>query len=118
MKKIFIIALFSVFLLPVAYNGYAEGDKESKEAVHSTTTIKGKITDANSTEELVCARINIEEAGLSTCTDVNGNYEIKGISPGKYNITVEYISYKEKSLHDVKITSGNVETLNIQLESL
>ncbi|MCF8234867.1 MAG: carboxypeptidase-like regulatory domain-containing protein [Bacteroidales bacterium] len=118
MKKNFIIALISVFLLPVAYNGYAEGNKESKEAVHSTTTIKGKITDANTTEELVCARIYIEEAGISTCSDVNGNYEIKSISPGKYNIKVEYLSYKVKSLPNVKITSGNEETLNIQLESL
>jgi len=118
MKKSIILTLISAFLLPVAFSSYAEGDKGSNEGVNSTATIKGKVTDANTAEELVCARIYIEEAGISICTDVNGNYEIKGISPGKYNIKVEYISYKEKSLTDIKVDTRKEETLNIQLESL
>lgn len=118
MKKTIILSLISVFILLGASGTQAEGGKESNKSVKSTATIKGKIIDASTSEELVCAKVYLEGTGISTCTDVNGEYEFNNLAPGNYDIKVEYISYKIKSLTNVKIKSGNGEALNIELESL
>ena len=47
-------------------------------------------------------------------TDVNGKFNIF-LPRGKYNILVEYISYKTISLNNIEI-NGNIDLYNIELE--
>ena len=59
------------------------------------TTIRGKVTDANTGEALIGATV-IYEKGKGTATDLDGNYSFS-IQEGERNIQVSYVGYKEIS---------------------
>ncbi len=65
-------------------NLYAKGDGY---------TISGKITINKKGEPAMYATVMVEESGLWTLTDKNGNYSIKGIDKGKYTLKVEMDGY-------------------------
>ena len=77
-------------------------------------SIKGNISDATTGETLVGANVLIQGTYTGTITDLDGNYELNGLAPGKYNIVVSYISYDTQILQ-VEVTSGNTTALDFKL---
>ena len=68
-------------------------------------SIKGQVTDAVTGETLIGANVLIQGTLTGTITDLDGNYELKGLAPGKYNIVVSYISY-DKQILQTEVSSG------------
>jgi len=65
-------------------------------------TISGKIIDSDSGQPLEYATFVLQNADspdqvTGGITDISGNFEVEA-SPGTYNISVEFISYKTYSL--------------------
>ncbi len=119
MKRLIIIFIANLLIAGVAIPKKNNGaDNPDEDASNKTIVLKGTVLDNDTKEELVCAKVYVEGTQFSTCTDVNGNYEISGLIPGEYNIKVAYISYKEKVLSNVKLKQSNTEILNIELETL
>ncbi|MCF8381038.1 MAG: TonB-dependent receptor [Bacteroidales bacterium] len=77
-------------------------------------SIKGKVTDAVTGESLVGANIVIQGTYTGTITNFDGDYEIKNLVPGPYNIVVSYISYN-KEIKQTEVLSDNISTLDFQL---
>ncbi len=96
---VFIILLFNVALV------YGQ-----------TGTIKGKIIDATTQEEVIGANVVIEGTQIGGSTDINGDFSIFNISPGTYNISITYIGYKPKVVEGVVVYAGKVTLLNTTLE--
>ena len=62
-------------------------------------SIRGNISDAATGETLVGANVLIQGTYNGTISDLDGNYELKDLAPGKYNIVISYISYDKP--HDL-----------------
>ncbi len=77
-------------------------------------TIRGKISDANTGEELIGATVAIPATGGGSITDFDGNYSISLVE-GTYTFIVSYISYETRQFEDIHIKPGEVSVLDIQL---
>ncbi len=76
--------------------------------------IGGKVSDALSGESLVGANVLIQGTFTGTITDFDGNFKLKDVAPGTYNIVVSYISY-DKQILQTEVTAGNTSLLDFQL---
>ena len=112
MKNLIIIATIIVSILAVT-NAYSENDKKNSE-VNQTSTLSGKVIDRNTGEALVGVQINIAELNLTTYTDFDGNFSFKNIQKGNYEISTDYISYKNYVLKNVSVNNANND-LKIEL---
>jgi len=105
-KSFLLIILISIFNLTYAQSKLG--------------TLKGKIIDNSTNKELSFAKIILKTshhkfvAGVNS--DAEGKYIFKSISPGKYNIEVNYVGYRKKNIKNILITANKIKTLNIKLE--
>jgi len=77
-----------------------------------TSSIQGNILDSELfNEPLLMATVTIENTSISTHTNFRGNFKFDDITPGAYNIVVQFLGYETIEL-PVVVTSG--ETTNIQ----
>jgi len=75
--------------------------------------LKGKVFDSDSGEELIGGTVQVnEDKSKGSRTDIYGQYQIS-LKPGKYSITVKYISYADKVIKDIEIKEGKVTTINV-----
>lgn len=75
--------------------------------------VKGKVTDTKNTE-LPFVSVYIENSGLGTTTNNNGEYRLNLAKPGTYEITFQFLGYKTVKK---KVTVGTAPTtLNVQLQ--
>jgi len=82
-------------------------------------TLKGKITDKDSKEAIPFASIVIEAGGKQyggVNTDIDGNYTIKPIPTGKYDVKAIYVGFKPLLIKDVVINSDKITFLDITME--
>ena len=77
--------------------------------------IKGRIYDEINNKPIPFANIYIEELQIGTSTDLDGNYEIKEIKPGLYNILFSFIGYESIRKAEVSVSSTKPTILNIGL---
>lgn len=112
MKNLIIIATI-IFSVLTATNGFSENDKKGTE-ISQTTTLSGKIIDKYTGEALVGVQINIAELNLTTYTDFDGNFSFKNIQKGNYEISTNYISYKNYVFKNVNVNNIN-NNLKIEL---
>jgi murein DD-endopeptidase MepM/ murein hydrolase activator NlpD len=56
--------------------------------------LKGVVTDRWSSEPLIGANVLLMETSFGASTDLNGEFQIKGIPAGVYELVVSYIGYK------------------------
>jgi outer membrane receptor protein involved in Fe transport len=83
-------------------------------------TLKGKVTDKETKEPIPFANIIVEMGGTQaggTTSDFDGNYTIKPLTPGKYDIKATYIGYKPMQIRGFIIKSDQIGFQNIDLEA-
>ncbi|MEO8232112.1 MAG: TonB-dependent receptor [Ignavibacteriota bacterium] len=100
MKKLFLL-LFLPFFIYAGTTGKLSG------------TIKDKQTGA----PLVGANIIIEGTNFGAATNLNGEFVILNIPPGRYNIKFSFIGYETTLMQDVSITVDQTTLLNVELNS-
>lgn len=85
--------------------------------IYSGTTgkLSGAIKDAQTGEPLVGANIIIEGTNFGAATNVNGEYVILNIPPGRYNVKFSFIGYETTIMQDVSITVDQTTILQITL---
>ncbi len=87
---------------------------------YGQTALGGKITDADSGEELMFATIQLIRDGqmvVGTQTDFDGNYNFAAIDPGTYTARVSYTGYTTQDITGVVVRAGQYNQLNVQLSS-
>jgi len=83
-------------------------------------TLKGKIFDKTTKEPIPFANIIVETAGAQVggaTSDFDGNYTIKPITPGKYDVKATYVGYKPQITKGVVINSDKITFLDLDMES-
>jgi outer membrane receptor protein involved in Fe transport len=99
MKKILFLFLFTPFII---YSG-------------TTGKLAGTIKDAQTGESLVGANVIIEGTSFGSATNVNGEYVLLNVPPGKYNIKFSFIGYETLLMQSVVITVDRTTALKIEL---
>lgn len=79
--------------------------------------IKGKIIDADTKEPLIGAAVMIKGTTLGSASDLDGNYTIINVKPGKYTLNTSYVSYKPVVKENIVVESDKETILNLSLES-
>ena len=69
--------------------------------------IKGTVTDRNSKETLIGAVVTVEGSTVKAITDIDGNFELRGLKKGTYTLYINYVGYKPQRIDGVKITDAS-----------
>lgn len=83
-------------------------------------TLKGKIIDKGTNEPIPFANVVIESAGRQvggSTSDFDGNYTIKPITPGKYDLKATFVGYKPLLIKNIVINSDKITFYDINMES-
>lgn len=78
------------------------------------TDIKGKIVDNNG-QPIIGATVKVEGSDKGAVTDIDGNYTILNVAPGKCNLLMSYVGYKTVKQADVNV-KGDVTEVNATME--
>ncbi len=81
-------------------------------------TISGKIVDSKTGEELIGVAAMIENSNppMGAVTDLDGNFVIPNVPEGMHNVVLKYMGYTQKVYKNLKVTSGQVATLNTSMQ--
>lgn len=121
MKKLIAILSMFVLLAGINLNAMAANDDEESETKSNaamTTSMKGQVVDQNTGEALTGVRIEVEDADLETYTDFEGNFSLKGLKPGEYEVNVSFISYEDKSIENLKLELKADNNFTLEMKSI
>lgn len=102
-----------LILLSIAYSG-------SLYAQSGAGELRGKVQDAKTKEGIPFAAVIVESNGSQVAaqqTDFDGNFVIKPIPPGKYDVLVKIIGYNNRVINGVIITSNKQTYVNPDLSA-
>ena len=108
LRKIFTLLLLSSV---VSFSAMAQAN---------SGTLKGKIKDAESGEPLPFVNVTVYLNGnlvTGTNSDFEGNYVIKPISAGVYDVLFSFVGYQQKKITGVKVTSNKIAFLDAKMSS-
>jgi len=117
-SKVFII-FFSSTLFFISCNPSSTANFLSEteyEGFKDNIILFGRILDKITNEPLVGANVTLIDYKLGAATDIYGNYLIKYIPPGTYNIEVRFIGYQDLSLSDIKLDSNKRYLIDFNLQ--
>ncbi len=77
--------------------------------------IKGKVIDAKTGEPVMGANVIVENTTLGAASDLEGEFFIVGIKPGKYNVRASAVGYQTMTYEDVIISIDLTTELEFKL---
>ena len=83
-----------------------------------TGEIRGKVTEKGSNEGIPFASVAALLNGTqvqATVTDFDGNYSIKPLNPGKYDVKATSVGYQALQISGVQVSSDNISFSNFEL---
>jgi hypothetical protein len=102
-KKLIFVLLFTIPTIVFAQNA----------------TIKGKVVDEDSGDNLIAATVVLLDATGKTITGANtkydGTYLLKNVKPGSYQLKFQYIGYQTKTVDKVEVKPDDKLTFDITL---
>ena len=82
--------------------------------------IRGKVTDTSGAIVSFAAVAIVDSSGRSTgggtTTDLDGNYSIKDLKPGIYNLRYFLAGYKEQTEHGLVVSADKATLVNVRLK--
>ena len=115
MNKIFKFVVVSGCALLVNSFAFAEGNVINPPSTKST--VAGTVIDNYSGESLAGVAVSIEGTDTKVYTDLDGNFTISDIKPGKYNLILSMISYKNSLVENIELLANENEKLEIKLDN-
>lgn len=81
-------------------------------------TLKGTVTDKETSKALPGANIMLASKNLETgtATGLDGAFELPQLPPDEYSVTITFIGYKKTVVENVILRSGDTRRLKIRLE--
>jgi len=89
-------------------------------AFSQSGSLKGKVTDKTTKEAIPFVNLIVELNGTQaggTTSDFDGNFTIKPITPGKYDLKATYVGYKPVLIKGVVIKADQITFSNVEMES-
>ena len=113
MKKIFT----AIFFLSLSVVLVASTDKKEAPIFNpeSNTVLAGLVIDHETGESLAGVLVKIKGSDRAFYTDFEGNFEIKGLIPGEYELKLSLVSYKTNHLKKVDLTDDPKNSLKVEM---
>lgn len=119
MKNLVTILIAVILVAGLNNTTIASGDDENKEKNEKmTTSLKGKVVDQSTGEELTGVKIELKGTEKEAYTDFEGRFSFSELLPGNYNVSASYISYKDREFSDVKLEISDKNSITLKLESV
>ncbi|SDC72067.1 Outer membrane receptor proteins, mostly Fe transport [Algoriphagus faecimaris] len=99
MKKLLLLLSLTVFVL----DAFSQG------------IIRGRVFNPVNNDPVAYANILILETELGAITDEEGNYEIKDIPPGLYNVRASFVGFKSQTQYEIQVTQAGPVQLDFEL---
>lgn len=83
-------------------------------------TLKGTLKDSETGEPLPFVNIVLQQGDrqvTGSATDFDGNYTIKPIAPGSYDVLVSYVGYNARKIEGVRINNNKITFVDIDLDA-
>lgn len=82
-----------------------------------TGSIEGFVLDKKTNETLIGAGLLIDGTTQGTVTNIDGQYRLANISPGKHFIKVSYMGYYPILLENIVVEANKTTLLNIMMDA-
>ena len=82
-----------------------------------TGKIAGKVTDAQTGEDLIGINVLVEGTTQGAATGVDGTYIINNLEPGVYTLIFSGVGYQKQKVTEVRVSSDFTTRIDIQLSS-
>ncbi|MDP2890791.1 MAG: TonB-dependent receptor [Bacteroidota bacterium] len=79
-------------------------------------TLKGRVFDAVSNEPLPFVNVIVTGTTIGTATDIDGNFQLVGLSPGFVRIQASFVGYQSALSAQIEVSNAKVAFLEIQME--
>lgn len=84
--------------------------------ISQTGKISGKVYNEATKEPIPGANVILEGTRLGSAADVNGNYIILNIPPGKYDVVVSAVGYVKTTIKNVIVNADKTTFLDVALK--
>ena len=84
--------------------------------VVAQVAIQGMVKDKITNEGLTGAAVLVEGTTIGTTADIDGNYKINNLTPGKYVLLVRYVSYNKQRIENVIVEKDKTTLQNIEMD--
>jgi hypothetical protein len=108
--------LFMFLAVVISLSFFSCDDDDSPSGPSSNAVIKGVILDASTGNAVANATVTTDPASKTVSTDAQGNYQITGVTEGKYVIKAESPKHRLKSSGEVDVAEGNTPDVNLSLD--
>lgn len=78
--------------------------------------LRGIVKDAANNQPLIGANVKIQNSTEGAISDLDGQFEIKGLKPGYYNIDVSYLGYETASFYEIEVQGVKPAYLDVKLK--
>lgn len=87
-------------------------------AQNNTQNIRGVVLDKQSQSVIIGATVSISGSNLNKGAQTNekGQYMIGDVAPGRYEIKISYVGYKEVVIPNVVVSSGKETIVDVAME--
>ncbi|MBK8627335.1 MAG: carboxypeptidase-like regulatory domain-containing protein [Saprospiraceae bacterium] len=101
------VIIFVLFLSPIVI--FSQNNLQN---------IRGAVLDKLSQTALIGASVALlnHSENKGTITDENGQYTLSDLAPGRYEVRVSYVGYKDVIVPNVVVTSGKEVILDLAME--
>ena len=83
----------------------------------TTGKISGIVTDAETGEALPGINILIEGSTMGAASDINGEYIINNIPPGKYTLIISGVGFQKRRLLQVQVSADFTTNVDIEMST-
>lgn len=101
-------AVYTLLFVALSFSSFSIGSAEDL-----TMAISGKISDRNNQEQLAGAEIRLEGTNIVTYSDLDGNFNLGKIQPGKHKLIVKFISYQD---FVIDLSAEKFQELKIEID--
>jgi hypothetical protein len=79
-------------------------------------SLNGKVVDAVSNDPLPFVNIIVSGTALGTTTDLDGNFVLRGLTPGFIRLEASFIGYKQAISAEIEVSVANTNFIEIKME--
>ena len=79
-------------------------------------SLTGKVVDAVSNEPLPFVNIVVSGTSIGTTTDLDGNFTLRGLTPGFIRLEASFIGYKQAISAEIEVSNANANSIEIRME--
>ncbi len=79
-------------------------------------SLTGKVVDAVNNEPLPFVNIVVSGSSIGTTTDLDGNFVLKGLTPGFIRLEASFIGYKQAISAEIEVSNANANSIEIRME--